>query len=335
MARQTSGCSSRKRRSCASGAITTRAIRPPFTTPPSCPPATVSSVAAACSVINSSTGRTTRRAISWCGRGGHMHSRILAFAGALVLFSASAYAQATLPSPGNARDQAVSSLSGKLYGNLDFGGHFTSVDGDDARYQRYRDLRDGPLVDNVLFNRRGETWTLNASATKMGYRDQQFTGEYRLVGKVKAKFDWNQIPTFILRDARLLYTQPSAGEFRLPDTMQAANEARTTTLRDYTNQASTLDVRNRRDTGLFDFVYVANRDLDVQFNVTSAERTGAMHWNAPFGFSNVSELPLPLDSRTTDSKALVEWANQSGYLSVGWDGSWYNNKIETLIWDNP
>jgi MtrB/PioB family decaheme-associated outer membrane protein len=265
-----------------------------------------------------------------------MRSRMIAFAAALVVaFSASAYAQATLPMPNSPREQTVSSLSGKLYGNIDFGGHFSDISGDSARFQKYRDLRDGPLVDNFFFNRRGETWTLNTFATKMGYRDQQFAGEYRLVGKVKASFDWNQIPMFISGDTRSLFSQPSPGVFRLPDTLQAANEAGATTIRHYADQATGLDLRHRRDTGSFDFIYSANPEVDVKFNVTSATRTGAMHWNAPFGFSNVTEVPLPLDQRTTDATALFEWANQRGYLSVGWDGSWFNNNIETLIWDNP
>jgi MtrB/PioB family decaheme-associated outer membrane protein len=261
---------------------------------------------------------------------------MIAFAAALVVaFSASAYAQATLPMPNSPREQAVSTLSGKIYGNVDFGGHFSDINGDEARFQRYRDLRNGPTVDNFLFSRRGESWTLNTSATKMGYRDQRYTGEYRLVGKVKASFDWNQIPLFISGDTRTLFSESQPGVFRLPDTLQAANEARVTTIRDYASQAANLDLRHRRDTGKFDFVYMANPEVDVKFNVTSATRTGAMQWYAPFGFSNVTELPLPLDQRTTDANALLEWASPKGYLSVGWDGSWFNNSIETLVWDNP
>jgi MtrB/PioB family decaheme-associated outer membrane protein len=261
---------------------------------------------------------------------------MLSFAAALVVaFSASAYAQQTLPAPASARDQAVSSFSGKLYGNVDFGGHFSDIKGDAARFQRYRDLRDGPLVDNFLFNRRGETWTLNAAATKMGYRDQQFSGEYRLVGKLRAQFDWNQIPMYLSSNAATPYTQTSPGVFRLPDALQASSQVNATTLRDYAPIATSLDLRNKRDAGAFDFIYSATQAVDVKFNVESSVRNGALNYGAPFGFSNLIELPVPLDQRTTDAKALLEWANPKGYLSVGWDGSWFANDIETLVWDNP
>ena len=264
-----------------------------------------------------------------------MRSRILAFAGALLLVSASAFAQATLPAPTDTREQNAASLSGKAYGTIDFGAQFSDVNGDYARYSRYRDLRDAPLADNFLFNRRGNDWTLNATANKIGYHDQRFSGEYRLVGKVKASFDWNQIPLYISSSTRSFYSETEPGVFRLPDAMQASNQAGTTTIRDFASTATPIELRNQRDTGTFDFVYTASRDLDLKFNLTSATRIGNMQYGAPFGFSNLIELPVPLDHRTTNAKAVLEWANQKGLVSVGWDGSWFNNHVETLIWDNP
>jgi len=263
-------------------------------------------------------------------------TRVVSFSSALVLTCAvTAFAQATLPKPTDGREQAISSLSGKAYGNIDFGGQFSSVTGDSARFQRYRDLRDGPLADNVLLNRRGETWTLRAAAVKPGYRDQRFTADYRLVGKVKAFFDWNQIPLFISSDTRTLYSEVSPGVFRLPDAMQASNQAGTTTIRDFVGSATQFDLRTRRDIGQFDFVYTANRDLDLKFNVTNTRRNGAIPYGASFGFSNDIELPAPIDQRTTDAKASLEWANRDALVSIGWDGSWFNNNVDAMIWDNP
>ena len=265
-----------------------------------------------------------------------MRSRMFSFAGALVVaFSASAYAQQTLPAPTDAHAQALASLSGEVYGNIDFGGHFSDINGDEARYQRYRDLRDGPILDNFLFARRGETWTLNAVATKIGYRDQRYSGEYRLHGKVKTSFDWNQIPLYISRDTRTLYTETSPGVFTLADTLQSNNQAGITSIRDYVDQATGVEIRTKRNTGAFDFVYMASPAIDVKFNVTSAIRSGSMPYGTPFGFSNLIELPAPIDQRTTDAKAAFEWANAKGLLSVGWDAQWFNNAVETLVWDNP
>jgi MtrB/PioB family decaheme-associated outer membrane protein len=265
-----------------------------------------------------------------------MRNRIISLTGGVVLaLSATSYAQATLPTPTDPRDQAASSFTGRLFGAVDFGGRFTSVAGDPARYERYRDLRDGPFAQNILLTRRGEDWAFDGLATNVGYRDQRYAAEYRSVGKLRVGFLWDQIPLFISSDTRTLYTQVQPGIFRLEDVMQANNEAGRTTIRDYTDQAAEFETRTRRDLGVLDVVFNATRDLDLKFNVTSTSREGQIPYGATFGFNNLVELPAPIDQRTTDAKTLVEWANEDGLISVGWDGSWFDNHIETLIWDNP
>jgi len=265
-----------------------------------------------------------------------MRNRTIALACAcIVACSATSYAQATLPKPTDPRDEAAASFSGRLFGAVDFGGRFTSVDGDPARYERYRDLRDGPFAQSVSFSRRTAEWTVDALANNIGYRDQRYVAEYRNIGKLEVSFLWDQIPLFISGDTRTLYTQVQPGIFRLEDIMQANNEAGRTTIRDYTGQAAEFETRTRRDIGALDVVLNATRVLDLKFNVTSIAREGAIPYGATFGFNNLVELPAPIDQRTTNAKTLLEWGNQRGLVSVGWDGSWFDNHIETLIWDNP
>ena len=60
-----------------------------------------------------------------------------------------------------------------------------------------------------------------------------------------------------------------------------------------------------------------------------------MPWGASFAFNNANELPLPLDNRTNDFAAGVAWANRKGMFRLGWDGSFFNNQIQSLTWDNP
>ena len=98
-----------------------------------------------------------------------MRIGITALVGALVVgFATTTSAQATLPKPTDPRDQTAAAFTGRLFGNVDFGGRFTSIDGDPARYERYRDLRDGPFAENFSFARRGEEWTLEVLADNVG-----------------------------------------------------------------------------------------------------------------------------------------------------------------------
>jgi hypothetical protein len=140
-----------------------------------------------------------------------MRNRLLAILAALAVSSTTAFAQATLPKPTDPRDMTATTFTGRPFGNVDFGGRFTDVDGDAARYERYRDLRDGPFARDVSFFRRGEEWTLDARANNIGYRDQRYVANYRNVGKLQVDFLWDQIPLLISSDTRTLFTDHQDG----------------------------------------------------------------------------------------------------------------------------
>ena len=79
-------------------------------------------------------------------------------------------------------------------GSVDFGGQFTTTKGDEGRYERYKDLRTGGLLDAFVYNRATEAWQFNASATHVGYRDQRYLAQFRKYDRAKITFMWDQIP---------------------------------------------------------------------------------------------------------------------------------------------
>jgi hypothetical protein len=81
---------------------------------------------------------------------------------------------------------------------IDFGIRATVFgdESDEARLQRYRDLRDGGTIDRFRFGKATDSYLLTLEGDHVGYRDQRFALSYRDHGKVKATFEWNQIPTF-------------------------------------------------------------------------------------------------------------------------------------------
>jgi MtrB/PioB family decaheme-associated outer membrane protein len=49
----------------------------------------------------------------------------------------------------------------------------------------------------------------------------------------------------------------------------------------------------------------------------------------------VNEFPLALDQRTNNVSTGVEWSRPRGMVRVAWDGSFFNNSNQVLVWDNP
>lgn len=220
-------------------------------------------------------------------------------------------------------------------GSVDFGLRFTDLSGDAARFQRFRDIGDGAFLERVRFEREGDGWRFEAGADHAGRRDQRYVAEYRANGKIKVGFEWDQIPLFVSRDTRTLYSVEAPGVLRIADTVQQGIESGRLRLADVVGESGFFATRSRRNVAALNLVYTPSRNVDVTFDLKQTRREGTMPWGAAFGFSNAVEVAAPIDTRTTDMRAGVEWANQRGMFRVGYDGSWFDNQIPTLRWDNP
>jgi MtrB/PioB family decaheme-associated outer membrane protein len=212
---------------------------------------------------------------------------------------------------------------------VDIGGRASNIDGDEARYQRYRDLRDGGTVDLLRYSKSTDAWKVNLQADHVGYRDQRYEGSLNAYGKVKVKFEWNQIPLFYSVDTATPYMTESPGVLRIDNAVQGSS------LATVAGVAVPFDMRLRRDVANFALTYEASKDIDLNVNFRNTTKNGMQPWGATFGFSNAVEVPVPLDSRTTEFGSSLEWKHGPGLVQVGYDGSFFRNHITPLVWDNP
>lgn len=274
-----------------------------------------------------------------------MRYRMTTAVAALLLASATVataqgQAQTSTPPP----DAVVPSL-----GTIDVGYRGTSATGDVARYERYRDLRDG-AYSMITFGKKTDTLFYSGSASNIGYRDQSYRADYNN-GRMKGFGLWNQTPlnysyltstpwvetssgstaSFTLDPAaRLLVQNKTAGVIGIPTTA-----AQLATPSIYRGLAKPFDMQQRRDVAGFGLAYDVKPDLNINMSFSTTKKSGTMPWDASFAFNNANELPLPLDNRSNDMSLGAEWANKNGMVRVGWDGSWFTNQYHDLVWDNP
>lgn len=266
-----------------------------------------------------------------------MRNRIWMAAALTLAMTGSAVAQnpPTLPALTDPVDVARSQTTGKVYGSIDFGGRITQVDGDEARFQRYRDLRGSIYGTNMLLGRRTDDWNFEVQGWNAGYRDQRYLLNFQRVGRLTASFLWDQIPMFISRDTRTLYTQTAPGVFRIEDAIQQEIQAGARNLRNFESQAVRFDMKTERQIGQADVKFAFDRSTDITLLVRNTTRDGAIPFGATFGFNNAVELPVPVDWRHTELQSALEWGNDTGMLRIGWDGSTFDNNVESVTWDNP
>ncbi len=241
----------------------------------------------------------------------------------------------TPQTPSTPAVEAPHSLFDQTWRQFQFGGRVTSIDGDPARFQRYQDVRDGVLFTDARYANEAPEgdWQFRAAADNVGYRDQQYFGDYERTGRFRLSGLWTEIPQFYSVDTATPYTH-TADNLVLDDaTQQAAQNGGG--LNVWLPKSPQFDLRERRDIGTVSFLATPNPQLDVKATYTMNRHVGELPWGASFGFGNDVEVPLPYDSRANDFTIGAEWNNTRNMISVAYNGSWFDNLDTPLIWDSP
>ena len=286
-----------------------------------------------------------------------MRNRLVMSFAALLL--ASAYmAQAQTPSSKPAPP------TGPSTGLIDFGFRGGTTDGDEARFERYRDLRTGAAT---LFSleKYTDTYRLGASAVNVGYRDQGYSAYYTN-GKLTLNGVYDSVPLNYLYDAPLVWQGDGNGRFTLdpairraiqgptnapadgsavgvpcapgsgPTSCNAATSAAARANRSIYNQVvRPNDMEVLRNLAGVKVNYEATPAFAVDVDFSSTGRDGSMPWAGAYAFNNVNELNAPIDQRNNELKAGTEWVNPKGMIRFNYWGSFFENNIQTLTWDNP
>jgi MtrB/PioB family decaheme-associated outer membrane protein len=268
-----------------------------------------------------------------------MRTKTMIVIGAALLVTSARYAQAQDTKPTPAQQPAAQTSFTPNLGVIDFGYRGTSFTGDEARYNRYRDLRDGPTVNKFRLAKENDTSAFRAEANNVGYRDQRYFADYQNIGKIKASFEFNSNPLDQVR-ATGFFSGAGTSTLTINDAAQTAIQTSATNaeaaLAAYGNN---YDIAGRRDLANANLVFTASRDLDVKVQVRNTSRTGTNLQD--FGFGNspgnmmVLDMPVPISDRTTDLRSKLEWANQRGLLAVGYDASFYDQHNAAFTFDNP
>src|SRR3954468_12101712 len=274
-----------------------------------------------------------------------MRTRHVCMVAALLLTTAGASAQdaTTTTMDTVQRDVAKTAAPGisdiPLVNQVHFGFRGTDfgVGSDLSRYQRYRDLRDGATVDRFRVSKDTDVFRYNLQADNVGYKDQRYSASYQRFGKVKATFEWNQIPLYYSQTTGTLYDQSIPGTLTMADSIQSGIQNKTTTLNAALLGAGAFNLNTERDVANFALKYSATPNVDLNVTFRNTQKTGAYPWGGSFGISGAvaTELPVPVDHRTTDLGTYVEYANDRGFARIGYDGSFFHNNVTTMVWDNP
>jgi MtrB/PioB family decaheme-associated outer membrane protein len=221
------------------------------------------------------------------------------------------------------------------YGLLNLGIRTTHLDGDGARYERYRDLGDGLFLDGSRFSTQQRGWVFDLAADHAGRLDQRYTGSAIRPGQFKVWGQWDQMPMLMSRTTRTLFTVASPGVLVIDDAIQAAVQANAAYLTTAVQTARTFELSSRRHVFDGGAEYIAKNGLTLDTSVRQMNRDGAIPFGGSFGHSNVVETLAPVQHTLTDVDSSAEYTRGGLLIRGGYNGSWFHNDVTSLTFDNP
>lgn len=243
-----------------------------------------------------------------------------------------ALAMAALPAAVLA--QSADSRTGT--GRIDFGVRGTSVDGDAARYERYRDLGDGLFLRSFLWNRETDRWLLEVAAEHAGREDQRYTADAVIPGQVKLRFRWDQIPMLLSRTTRTLYGEGGPiSVLSLDDDVETALAGGADLLPVFNSQSRVFETATKRGIAEGSLEYIVSSDWTVRGNFRQTNRDGSIPYGGSFGHSSLIEIAAPVEHRLTDFDTGAEFQRGPVLVRGGFTGSLFHNEATTLAFDSP
>jgi MtrB/PioB family decaheme-associated outer membrane protein len=221
------------------------------------------------------------------------------------------------------------------YGSIDFGVRATHLDGDGARFERYRDLGDGLFLDRARFNTEKRGWMFDLAGDHVGRRDQRFTGRAARPGQFKVWGQWDQVPMLMSRTTRTLFTAASPGVLQIDDAIQSQVQTQASYLATAVQTARTFDLASRRHIFEGGAEYVSKNGLTLDTNIRQTNRDGAIPFGGSFGHGSVVETFAPVEHKLTDVDSSAEYAHGNLLVRGGYTGSWFHNEVPSLTFDNP
>ncbi len=275
-------------------------------------------------------------------------SAVLVLASAGVASAQQQNATVSNPAPLPVVKPAAQAEAAGTRAMLNFGYRGSSADGDEARWERFRDLRSGVLAGGSLSSE-SNTSALRSNAANIGYHDQQYAADYNKFGKLKLSAMWNSIPLNYAYNTLTPWRDQGGNVWTLDQAARTAVQNKTpgvlgilTTAANYDNAsiyrglATPFAMQSRRDILNLGMKYRMTDAIGLNLGFKSAKRGGTQPFGGSFAFSNANERPMTLDDRTNDMTAALEWAKTGrGMLRLEWLGSRYKNQFQSLTWDNP
>jgi MtrB/PioB family decaheme-associated outer membrane protein len=216
-----------------------------------------------------------------------------------------------------------------------------------SKFTEYRDVPRGIFAPLLTLDLRKGSRFVRIDAENLGQADQRLSAELGDRGTFKLALGYDQIPHRFSFFGATPYVQLSPGVFTLNDVIRSAAEALVPTgtstniaaardlVSSFLTSAGPIDLGLGRKTATLDLTYTPSVPFSFDAAASHETRSGNRPFGASLGFSDAIELPEPIHYQTTNLNTSLEYHQKRVTLRAGVAASFFDNDVQTLIWDNP
>ena len=216
-----------------------------------------------------------------------------------------------------------------------------------SKFYEYRDVPRGTFVPDLWLDLTAGSRYVRIAARNLAQADQRLLAEFGDHGKFRLDAGYAQTPHRFSVFSATPYVEATPGVFTLNDVIRSDAEALVPTgtstniaaarelVSSFLASAGPIDLGLLRKTGSLDFAYTPSLPFRIEVAASREVRSGNRPLGAPLGFSNAIELPEPIHYRTTDLDTSLAYSKGTGSLRAGVAASFFENDVQTLVWDNP
>jgi MtrB/PioB family decaheme-associated outer membrane protein len=293
-------------------------------------------------------------------------NRLRKLAGLAALLSLIVPSMASGQTPDKEKDKTQAQDQDADHGFVDFGVRFATGDVygrpdlpfdpplKNSKFNEYRDVRDGFFLRkaDVRFNDVfGTKNYVSFQTSKSIYRDQSYLVGFGSYGKFKTQFRYDEIPHIYSDTTRTLFTENFPGNWTYPalirQTLQApvpqGNSLQNIVNTQVIPQSNFITPSIIRRGGTGSLSYNLNSRWSVHGLFFRESQRGlrpiGLIMNSSPSASATSgfgvELPEPIDYFNNLVVAGIEYGWKRWGLAASYIGSFFDNNIKQLTWDNP
>jgi MtrB/PioB family decaheme-associated outer membrane protein len=211
-----------------------------------------------------------------------------------------------------------------------------------AKFNEYRDIPQGFFIKRAevdLHELLQRSFFFNFQARDIREEDQTYLIGLGIARKYRLDLKWDQTPHVFTTTARSFLVEARPGQFLAPDAIRTALVSAGTNssvLRSVLDNSPGVDMSLRRDKGSGTLAFTPGTNWTALLNYSREKMVG----RRPFGtttnsFTNIIELPEPIDYRTHQLNAGGEYADETWTVQTSYYASIFDNQVGELVWDVP